>query len=200
MQYSRTLVKIEEFEYLLSGKLNGFQINRIADAYQFADQLYDTSKINEEIHTFFHTTRVCKILINEAGVYDPDLLIASLLHHILDSSDQIAMEVIEYNFESNVKQILNNLSAFRSIALIDNNEVDLYKYIKKDYLEEVLILYLAGTLDHFRCMNYDAELKNLKYASDFFRKAYKKIKRFVKTDKAKFLINEIKEENNKILD
>ena len=65
--------------------VNPVDINRIIDAYDMADQAYGDKKTLSGEPYFFHTTRVCKILVIELGIFDSELIITSLLARYLQN-------------------------------------------------------------------------------------------------------------------
>lgn len=187
----------EELNKLLENKFNPIAINHILSAYDMADQAYGDKKTISGQPYFFHTTRVAKILLSELNVTDPDLIIASLLHDIYKTCDDITDEIISYNFNPYITYLINALK--EDFEYINNNpficnDDDNIKFAEDDYL----IIWLSEHLDNLRFPAITPELNPLNYILNitaFFFPMSKKSN----NPNVKYLIAELKKEKIKIL-
>ena len=72
-----------DLEKDISEFLNPIDIHRVMSAYDLAEEVHHEQKRNDESPYFLHCARVCKILLKEINVQDPDILIAALTHDVL---------------------------------------------------------------------------------------------------------------------
>jgi (p)ppGpp synthase/HD superfamily hydrolase len=198
MMYSRTYLSKEELESLINGKIEPLEINRILSAYYMADIAYSDKKSLNGSPYFFHTTRVCKILITELEIFEPDLIICSLLHEICETSDEISPEIIEYNFGPYVAYLLNILKE-------DYNSINKYpipEIINNPSLripsDDYLIIWLSEHLDNFRSLEISPLFNPINYILNTLSVLFPAAETSTNKHVIKLTL-ELKKERNKIL-
>ncbi len=184
----------DELEHILTERVNPEDISKIIGAYEMAEEALSDATDTTGAPKFYHTTRVCKILLQELGIHEPDLIIAALLHNILLHSSEITLEILNYNFGSYVSyliQLINDDYAERkgtelSIIPPDSLDTQTLYIILCDYLDILRTMDIASTLNPFK---YIEEIKKRYFGTAFKRE----------DDKITYLLNELKKEFNKIL-
>lgn len=184
----------DELEHILTERVNPEDISKIIGAYEMAEEALSDATDPTGAHKFYHTTRICKILLQELGIHEPDLIIAALLHNILLHSSEITLEILNYNFGSYVSyliQLINDDYAERKGTKSST--------IPPDSLDtQALYIILCDYLDILRTMDFASPLNPFKYIEEikkrYFATAYKR-----DDDKITYLLNELKKEFNKIL-
>lgn len=184
----------DELEHILTERVNPEDISKIIGAYEMAEEALSDAIDPTGAPKFYHTTRVCKILLQELGIHEPDLIIAALLHNILLHSSEITLEILNYNFGSYVSyliQLINDDYAERkgtksSTIPPDSLDTQALYIILCDYLDILRTMEIASTLNPFK---YIEEIKKRYFATAIKRE----------DDKITYLLNELKKEFNKIL-
>lgn len=162
--YNTTFLRIEELEARLATNGDPIHATKVLDAYEMARSVHEFQTRNDGAPYFYHSTRVARILMDELGIYDADLLIASMLHDVLEDSDTITKTVLEYNFGSYVAYLVDTLTKDLSKARNDPDGVDVaHAEALKSASEDALIVKLASRLDNFRCLGYNLKRNPLVY-------------------------------------
>ena len=181
-------------EEILSDRVHPEDLNKIIGAYEMAEEANSDDTIPGGTPKFYHTTRVCRILLNELHINEPDLIITSLLHNILSYSSEITVEIIDYNFGTYVAylvQLINDDFAERIGA--ENN------YINPDTIDtEALYIILSDCLDILRTLDTSSLINPFTYIEDI-KKRYFATAEKRQDDKITYLLNELKKEFNKII-
>ncbi len=136
--------------------------------------------------------------MNELEIFDPDVIIATLLHDIYETSEGISRETIEFNFGTYVSFLIEAMHDDRDKI---NRKIpeELHNAKVKIPGEDFLIIRMAENLDHFRSFTFDPRHKPI----DFINKAnkyYFPLAEQTNNHKLKYLISELKKERNKIVD
>ncbi|MBP6509476.1 MAG: HD domain-containing protein, partial [Candidatus Kapabacteria bacterium] len=79
---------------------------------------------NDGTPYFYHSARTARIIMEELHAYDTDLIIAALLHDVLEDSTTITKGVLEYNFGSYVAYVVDMLTKDLAKARLDPDAVD----------------------------------------------------------------------------
>jgi (p)ppGpp synthase/HD superfamily hydrolase len=197
MNYNQTYLTKEELQNKIEDHLTPLHVNKVISAYEFSDNAFGEMKLPDGTPHFFHCTRVCKILIDELKISDPDLLSASLLHRVYAADEEISTEIIDLNFGPYVAYLLE--------ALIDD-----YNFIENDPLkfddhenfripsDDYLIIWLADHLDTFRCLDYGISQSPMKYIKETEKLFFDAAERS-ENESVNHLVNELKKERNKLL-
>jgi len=198
MQYSRTYMTKEELETMLIGRIDSIELNRVISAYEMADFGYGDSLMEDGSSLFFHTTRVCKLLVNELLITDSVLLSSSLLYDIYRYNSEISPSIISYNFGTYTAYLLEILCLDYKLVPDSPAIADFPHGLgtpnpKLDYL----ILWLAIHLDNIRCLYTGVETNLIKY---YFAMSEKLIPIAKESDNetVKKLLGKILSEKNKI--
>jgi (p)ppGpp synthase/HD superfamily hydrolase len=196
--YSRTYYSKEDMELSLKVKVDALELHRILSAYDMADYAYAEKKSLNGSPYFFHTTRVCKILVEEINIFEPDLIIAALLHDVFEACSEITPEIINYNFGAYItylltilKQDYKSIKEFPTPPEIENTNV---KIPRDDYL----IIWLAEHLDNFRCIEVSPLFNPINYILNTVSVLFPVAENSNNTA-VKKLLRELKQERNKIL-
>jgi len=186
----------EELTNIIKDRFHPIDCNRILSAYDMADQSYGDKKTLSGAPYFFHTTRVARILLTEIDVNDSDLIIASLLHDIYKTTNDLNDEILSYNFNSYVAYLINVLK-------------EDFEYIKKNPFrseglpvkipeDDYLIIWLAEHLDNLRFSVFSPEFNPINYILNISAYLFP-LSENTNNPKIKYLINELKKEKNKLL-
>ena len=199
MQNKESYLTKQELEKKIIDKILPIELNRILSAYEMAENAHANHLDRAGIPAFFHVTRVCRILIDELLIYESDLIIASLLHDIYQTSNEINTEIISYNFGPYVAFLIDeipnnysydNFESFNSKTFsIDNIRVP---------FDDYFIIRLSQHLDNFRTLGFNPSFNPINYVNDITKK-YLNITDKTDNPKIKYLIEELKKERNKFL-
>jgi len=197
--YHLTHLTISELEQLLRDTTNPVELNKIVSAYEMAESVHEGQRRRDGSPYFFHSSRVCKILITELGITDSDVLCAALLHDVLEDSDEITRDIIAYNFGEYCAYIVETLTKDLKRQELDHDAVDLEHVERlKHASDDCLIIRLAARLDNFRCLEFDLKRNPLRYINET-------IERYVPLAEARdnphlhYLVRELRKEQNKFL-
>ncbi|MFM8455562.1 MAG: HD domain-containing protein [Ignavibacteria bacterium] len=164
--YNLTSYDRYDLERELTDFLDPIDIHRVMSAYDLAEEVHHNQKRNDGSPYFFHCARVCKILLKEINVQDPDILIAGLTHDVLEDSPTLTQEVLAYNFGEYAAFIVQILT-----KNLDEQKVD-PDAIEKAHVElltkspsDCLIIKLAARLDNFRCLDFQLKRNPLVYVN-----------------------------------
>jgi (p)ppGpp synthase/HD superfamily hydrolase len=198
MMYSRTYFSKEELQDALRVNVDPLEFNRIMSAYDMSDVAYNDKKSLNNTPYFFHTSRVCKILVHELSIYDPDLIVCSLLHGVLDANTEITPQIISYNFGAYVAYMLTILRDEYHVIDKTTMPLELYKSSYRIPADDYLIIWLAEHLDNFRSLEISPLFNPINYilntVSILFPAAEKSENQLVHK-----LLQALKQERNKIL-
>ena len=162
--YNRTTLTYEEREARLAARGDLIGLSRVLDAFEMAYSVHEFQTRNDGTPYFFHSARTVKILMDEIGVYDTDILIAALLHDVLEDSDTITKGVLEFNFGSYVAYIVEVLTKDLERAKTDPDVVDVeHAKVLSKASEDCLMIKLAGRLDNVRCLAFNLKRNPLVY-------------------------------------
>lgn len=195
--YSRTYYSIEDVLKIIGKRLSGLQINKIESAYEFADKALESIlKFNTPV--FFHSTRVCYTMIEEFKIYNPELIISSLLSDIHKSNEQISEHIIDLNFGPYVTFITELMSEQDEYGLIQPD-----KFFKEFdnasvNINDFLTVWLIKHLDYFRCIDYFVNPELTSYIFNFGN-IINSVEKIADSPKIDEIILKIKKERNKIL-
>jgi GTP pyrophosphokinase len=164
--YNQSTYDRYDLEKDLADFLQPVDIHRVISAYDLAEEVHRDQTRNDESPYFYHCARVCKILVKEMQVQDPDMLIAGLTHDVLEDSHTLTQEVLAYNFgeypafivqilTKNLEEQKNDPDAFEKahIALLEKSPLD------------CLIIKLSARLDNFRCLDFHLKRNPLVYVN-----------------------------------
>ena len=164
--YNQSTYDRYDLEKDLADFLEPIDIHRVISAYDLAEEVHRDQTRNDESPYFYHCARVCKILVKEMQVQDPDMLIAGLTHDVLEDSPTLTQEVLAYNFgeypafivqilTKNLEEQKNDPDSFEKahIALLEKSPLD------------CLIIKLSARLDNFRCLDFHLKRNPLVYVN-----------------------------------
>ncbi len=197
--YHLTHLTISELEQLLRERVDPVELNKIISAYEMAESVHAGQQRRDGSPYFFHCSRVCKILIVELGITDSDVLCASLLHDVLEDSDEITREIIAYNFGEYCAYIVETLTKDLVRQEIDHDAVDLEHVERlKHASDDCLIIRLAARLDNFRCLQFDLKRNPLRYITETMER-YVPLAEARQNPHLRYLVAELRKEQNKFL-
>ncbi len=195
--YNKTYYSREDLLADLIGKIDALDLNKIESAYEMADNALFDKLLNDGTSLFFHSTRVCKILIRELNQIEPELLISSLLHEVILHCEEINSEILTFNFGSYISFMSEILNDDIEIFAIKNNEIEnIQKISNRVPLEDYLIMKLAEILDKTRSIDPTI---NFNPMSEFISLT-QNILPFAENNqnqKIQYLVNNIKSEKNR---
>src|SRR5436190_14378516 len=98
-------------EALLRDKeFTAIEINQALDAYEMAESVHEGQKRPDGTPYFWHPSRVAKIALTELEIHDITIITAALLHDVLEDSDVITAEILEYNFSPYTSYLVQMLT------------------------------------------------------------------------------------------
>ncbi len=197
--YNLTYLSREELVQRLKDKVDPVELNRILSAYDVAASVHELQLRRDGSPYFYHVTRVCKILIDELGVTDPDVLIAALLHDVLEDSEELSPAVLEYNFGPRVAAMVQTLTKDLRAHERDPDAVDWEQVERlRRSPPECLLIRLATRLDNFRCLGYDLKRNPLRYIQQTWER-YIPLAQQTDDPRLKHVVALLQRERNKFL-
>lgn len=197
--YNKTNLTSQELESRLRSRGNVLEIQKVLDAYEMAKSVHEFQVRNDGTPYFSHSTRVVRILLDELGIYDEDVLIAALLHDVLEDSDTITRGVLEYNFGSYVAYMVEVLTKDLRRAARNPDEVDIEHLQRlKSSSDDCMIIKLAARLDNMRCLSFNLKRNPFIYLSNTLDR-YLPVVEHSKNPLLQKLLTEIRMEANKFL-
>lgn len=165
--YNHTYFTQQALESALRDKVDPVELTRVVSAYELAESVHESQVRLDDSPYFFHSTRVCQIILQELHIDDPDVLCAALLHDVLEDSDTITRSVLEFNFGEYVAYIVDTLTKDFSQHGIDPEQTDLeHVHVLRHSSEDCLLIKLAVRLDNFRCLQFDLKRNPMKYITN----------------------------------
>lgn len=197
--YDISMMSRDQLEGLLRGNLNPVEINRVIAGYEISDSAFTGMKMSDESPYFFHLTRVARIIISELGIFDPDLIIASLLHDYTKVENVISRDILEFNFGPYLVYLVDMLSMTVEDTSYIPNEFRLSDSESlKMPIDDYLIIKLAEQVDYFRALKFDLTFSPVAHLCDL-NKTIIPIASNSSHEGVKYLINEFKMLKNKII-
>jgi GTP pyrophosphokinase len=167
-KYNQTFLSKTELRERLMPVVGAVELNKVLNAYEMAENVHQFQRRNDGTPYFWHPTRVTKILLDELGITDPDVLITGLMHDTLEDSDILTPEVLEYNFGPYVGYMIETLT--KDVKVEDG---PLRETIDKEYVERLKqspedcrIIKLADRLDNIRCLGFNLKRNPYKYVKE----------------------------------
>jgi GTP pyrophosphokinase len=199
-KYNQTFLGETEIANRLTPELGATDVNRILSAYTMAKDVHQYQRRNDGTPYFWHPTRVTRILIDELGCRDTDLLAAALLHDTLEDSDILNPEVLTYNFGEYVSFLVESLT--KEIRVDDG---PLREQIDREYVERLKkapedcrVIKLCDRLDNMRCLEFNLKRNPFKYVQET-SEHYLPMAEASNDPRMKYLLAEIRKERNKFL-
>jgi (p)ppGpp synthase/HD superfamily hydrolase len=167
--YNRRSLTPSELEERIVTYGDPIHVNRIIDAYEMARSVHAGQVRNDDTPFFDHIARTVRIIMDELRVYDTDLITAAFLHDVLEDSQKITREVLEYNFGSYVAYVVETLTKDLAKAKIDPDNIDLqYVARLKKSSHDCILIKLAARLDNVRCISFNLKRNPMVYLSNTF--------------------------------
>ncbi len=174
-------------------------VARIIGAYEMAEDVHRFQKRADGTEYFWHVSRVAKILIDELGIRDPDLICAALLHDALEDSDALTPAILEHNFGPYVCYLVQVLTKEVRADETRREEVN-RAYAKRiaDAVEDARIIKLADRLDNHRCLSFHVKRNPIRYINETRELLFPIVAASPNTH-VQYLLREIQKEQNKYL-
>src|SRR5687767_4419926 len=90
--------------------LSAIDINMVLDAYEMAETVHEFQKRPDGTPYFWHPSRVAKIVVDELNISDTAIICAALLHDVLEDSQVLSSEILEYNFGAYTSYLVTMLT------------------------------------------------------------------------------------------
>jgi (p)ppGpp synthase/HD superfamily hydrolase len=198
--YNQTCLGKQELESRLRDNVDVLDLHKTLSAYELAENVHERLTRNDGTPYFYHSSRVCKILIDEVGCYDVDVLCASLMHDVLEDSKTVTKEVLEYNFGQYVAYIIETLTKDLERQRQHPDEVDLEHVEQlKNASEDCLLIRLAARLDNFRCLEFNLKRNPILYINNTTERYIPLIERRPYNKRLDYIVKELKKERNKFV-
>ncbi|MCU0330449.1 MAG: HD domain-containing protein [Candidatus Kapabacteria bacterium] len=198
-RYNRTMMSYEELEARLVASFSPLVVTKVLDAYEMSHSVHEYQRRNDGTPYFWHSTRVARILLDELNVRDGDLLIAGLLHDVLEDSDTITKSVLEYNFGAYPAFLVDILTKDLAKAKLDPEAVDLaHAQSLTTAPDDALVIKLVSRLDNFRCLEFNLKRNPLSYIQNTLDR-YIPLCTIRKHPALAYLTTQLRLEANKIL-
>jgi (p)ppGpp synthase/HD superfamily hydrolase len=167
--YNATFLSYEELDARLCSYGLQLMAPRILDAYTMAKAVHEHQTRNDGTPYFYHSSRVAKILLDELKIYDTDIVVAALLHDVLEDSKEITRDILEYNFGGYVAYIVETLTKDLKRAELEPDEVDIAHVAQlQSASEDCMVIKLTSRLDNFRCLSFNLKKNPLTYINSTF--------------------------------
>jgi len=165
--YNQRTLTTSELEERIVMHGDPIHVNRIIDAYEMARSVHAGQLRNDGTLFFDHIARTARIMMDELGAYDTDLVTAAFLHDVLEDSTKITRDVLEYNFGSYVAYVVETLTKDLAKAKSDPDNIDLqYVARLKKSSHDCIIIKLAARLDNVRCISFNLKRNPVVYLSN----------------------------------
>jgi hypothetical protein len=195
--YSRTYHSLGEILKIIGSRLSGLHINKIESAYDFADKALEN--VNHfEVPIFFHTTRVCKSLVDEFEIFNPEMIISSLLSDIHKSKEELSYNIIDLNFGAYVTFIVELMSKQDENGIIDIEQLNSNFENASVNIDDFLTIWLIKHLDNFRCIDFVISPKMTSYIFSF-NEILNSVDKITESNQVIKIADKIKKERNKLL-
>lgn len=198
-EYNRRTLSAEDLQSRMLLHGDPIHVNRVIDAYEMASSVHAGKLRNDGTPYFDHIARTVMILMDELSVYDTDVVIAALLHDVLEDSRTITRDVLEYNFGSYVAYIVETLTKDLDAAKVDPERVDAYYAERlRRASQDCLLIKLSARLDNFRCLSFNLKKNPHLYVSTTLSR-YVPIAEAVSDIRLQMLATLIRHEANTVL-
>jgi (p)ppGpp synthase/HD superfamily hydrolase len=199
-KYNQTYLERRELERMLREKnLSALDINMVLDAFEMAETVHEFQKRPDGTPYFWHPSRVAKIVVDELNISDIAIICAALLHDVLEDSQVLSSEILEYNFGAYTSYLVTMLT--KDIKA----EGLLREIVEKDYVErlqgatdDAKMLKLCDRLDTFRCLEFNVKRNPMKYVMET-TKHYFPLAENSENEKMKYILKELQAARNKFL-
>lgn len=194
-----SMMSRDELEGLLQGKVNPVEINRIVAGYEISDSVFQDLKFADDSPYFYHLTRVARIIVSELSIFDPDIIIASLLHDYKQVESRISKDILEFNFGPYLLYLVELLS----MTIDETSEIPKELNLSESEcikipIDDYLIIKLAEQVDYFRSLNFDISFNPVAYWCEI-NETFIPIAKSSNHKAVKYLLNELKVLKNKIV-
>ncbi|MGA0833599.1 MAG: HD domain-containing protein [Candidatus Kapaibacteriota bacterium] len=197
--YNQTHLRPDELEARLSQRGNVLDLPHVMNAYEMAQSVHEAQVRNDGTPYFYHCTRTVKILIDELQVVDTDIIIAALLHDVLEDSTTITRGVLEYNFGSYVAYMVETLTKDLPAARLDPDGVDrTYVTQLSQSSDDCVLIKLAARLDNIRCLQFNLKRNPLVYLHATLDR-YVPLAERSALPSLRYVASQIRQESNKYL-
>lgn len=199
-KYNQTYLERAALERMLREKaLSAVDINMVLDAYEMAETVHEFQKRPDGTPYFWHPSRVAKIVVDELDISDVAIICASLLHDVLEDSQVLSAEILEYNFGAYTSYLVSMLT--KDIKA----EGLLREIVEKEYVErlqgatdDAKLLKLCDRLDTFRCLEFNVKRNPIKYVMET-TKHYFPLAEESNNPKMQYILKELQAARNKFL-
>ncbi|MCO6465190.1 MAG: HD domain-containing protein [Bradyrhizobiaceae bacterium] len=197
--YNNTSLTYQELEARLQASGNPLSTQKILSAYEMARSVHEFQTRNDGTPYFSHSARSAKIIMDELGIFDDDVIIAALLQDVLEDSDTITRGVLEYNFGSYVAYVVEMLTKDLRKAARNPEEVDIEFVARlKGASDDCLVIKLVARLDNIRCLSFNLKRNPLVYLGNTLER-YVPLAEQRKNKHLEMLASAIRLEANKFL-
>lgn len=179
--------------------LPALDINVVLDAYDMAESVHEFQKRPDGTPYFWHPSRVAKIIVDELGISDISIICAALLHDVLEDSQVLTAEILEYNFGAYTSYLVSMLT--KDIKA----QGEMREIIEKEYVErlrgatdDAKMLKLCDRLDTFRCLEFNVKRNPIKYVMET-TKHYFPLAENSEDPNMQYLLKELQQARNKFL-
>lgn len=117
---------------------------RVIDAFEYAKDWHEGQVRDENVPYIIHPVRVANILMEEINFYDPDVIIAALLHDVVEDTP-VRIRDIGNKFGREVRRLVAGMTRVKAR---ETKYTKYVKTIKADY--RIRIIKCADVLDNVR--------------------------------------------------
>jgi GTP pyrophosphokinase len=198
--YNQTHLSKHELEERLREHASPMDLNKVISAYELAESVHESQRRNDGTPYFYHSTRVCKILLDELHCYDVDILCAALLHDVLEDSKTVTPTVLEYNFGAHVSFLVQTLTKDleRQKQLPDVVDMEHVETLRRS-TEDCLLIRLIARLDNFRCLEFNLKRNPILYVNNTSERYMPLAERLKWNTYIQYVLKELKKERNKFI-
>lgn len=125
--------------------LSPTELNKIQLAYVLAKFYHRAQKRKEideqgnQIRYFEHVRRVALSLMDKFFIFDPDIICSALMHDLLEDSEDVTPEMLEFTFGSRVTKI---------VKLLTKKDSNYFVNLKKSKCYEACLIKVADRYDN----------------------------------------------------
>lgn len=133
----------KEFKKLIK-RFSDKDRKRVIDAFDFAKKHHGKQQRDEGVPYIIHPIRVANVLMKERNYYDPDVIIAALLHDVVEDS-AVKVGQIGKKFGPQVRRLVSGMTRIKTR---ESKYIKFKKTMKSDY--QTRIIKCADVLDNVR--------------------------------------------------
>lgn len=142
----------EKFFNRLKGKVSPTDFKLIIDAYNIAKAGHREQFRDDGTRYFEHCRETALIMMDELGIYDTHLIVAALLHDMMEDTRLITLEGIAFKFGEEVAYLVETMSKPKKDDARFANDRERHQFYFKTLFEATVRCIIAKLCDRLHNM------------------------------------------------